>query len=181
MDQKALRELRDRCQAKLRSLDLPPPTDARAFCEALAASRGRPIGLCPVTSRLGPCGVWVASPTTDFIFYEPDTSRLHQEHIILHEAGHILWGHAPKRVSKVELQRLMFPDVRQDMVQMLLRRTPYSTQQEREAEVLASLVLERMAAGRPATENRTSGNGSDEDDLIKRLEASLDGSTGDQT
>jgi hypothetical protein len=62
------RGLRERCQAKLKGLglDLPVPFTIEAFCEALAAHLGRQIVLCPVDTRTGPSGLWVATATTDY-------------------------------------------------------------------------------------------------------------------
>ncbi len=138
------KDLRTRCEARLRALDLPVPVSAHAFCDLLAARRGRPIRLQPITSRSGPCGLWVATATTDYIFYEQETSRMHQEHIILHEACHILCTHHSTPIAEAELPRLLFPDLCPETVRRVLQRASYSTRDEREAELLASLILERV-------------------------------------
>jgi hypothetical protein len=143
MDHKLLRQ---RCEATLRGLHLPAPFDIGAFCDALGARRGRPIRLCPVASQAGPCGLWAAGSRVDYIFYERATSRLHQEHIILHEVSHMLCGHRPGPVSDEECARLLFPDLDAEMVRRVLRRAAYSRDEEQEAELLASLILEH--AGR---------------------------------
>ncbi|MCN0178457.1 ImmA/IrrE family metallo-endopeptidase [Salinispora arenicola] len=60
----------------------------------IASSRQRPIILVPTdTTATGVCGLWVTTTTTDYIAYERHTSLAHQDHIILHELGHILCGH----------------------------------------------------------------------------------------
>ncbi|CCF85428.1 hypothetical protein [Nitrolancea hollandica] len=138
------KELRARCEARLRALELPEPFSAQAFCALLAAQRGRPILLQPVANRAGPWGLWVATAATDYIFYEQETSPLHQEHIILHEACHILCAHRATPIAEAELPRLLFPDLCPEMVQRVLQRTSYSTPDELEAELLASLTLERV-------------------------------------
>jgi hypothetical protein len=142
-----LRRLRRRCAARLRELDLPVPFDVRAFCEALGARRGRPIRLCPLTGPAGPCGLWAVGTEADFIFYEQATSPLHQQHIILHEVSHLLCGHQPTRVSDEEGSRLFFPHLDVEMVNRVLGRAAYSAEEEREAELLATLILERAARG----------------------------------
>src|SRR5688500_4507371 len=101
------KELRARCEARLRALDLPAPFSAQAFCDRLAARRGRPILLQPIANQAGSWGLWVATPTADYIFYEQETSPLHQEHIILHEACHILCVHHSTPIAEAELPRLL--------------------------------------------------------------------------
>ena len=147
-----LKQLRQRCEARLRDLDLPVPFDVDAFCESLAARRGRPVVLRPLVSKAGPWGLWVAGAAADFIFYEQETSTLHQEHIILHEASHLLCHHDPRPVSEAEFSRQLLPDLDPEVVRSVLRRAAYSAEEEREAEVLASLILER--AGRSTAANR---------------------------
>lgn len=166
-----LKQLRQRCEVRLRELDLPAPFDVDAFCGSLAARRGRPVVLRPLVSKTGPWGLWVAGAAADFIFYEQETSLLHQEHIILHEASHLLCGHDPRPVSDAEFSRLLLPDLDPEVVRSVLRRAAYSAEEEREAELLASLILER--AGRGAV---TSARAADPEvaALLDRLEHVLE-------
>lgn len=163
--------LRTRYEARVRALELPTPFSAYAFCELLAARRGRPILLQPITSRASPCGLWVATSTTDYIFYEQETSRLHQEHIILHEACHILCAHHSTSIAEAELPRLLFPDLCPETVRRVLRRATYSTRDEREAELLASLILERVTRTESAAPKR---GDSQTTTLLDRLGTSLE-------
>ncbi|HEV8637966.1 MAG TPA: hypothetical protein VG370_27430 [Chloroflexota bacterium] len=117
----------------------------------------------------------MATPSADVIFYERDTSPLHQQHIILHEASHLVCGHRPLSLPPSELAELLFPNVHPDWVGRVLRRAVYSRDEEREAEVLASLILERaapaptaVATSRDALTART----------LARLEATLEGLRG---
>src|SRR5579859_5865141 len=103
--------LRKRCETRLRGIDLPVPLHVPSFCAAVERQRGRQILLRPMHSETGPCGVWLAGQSTDIIFYEKDTSPLHQQHIILHELSHLLCGHRPVPVSETELPQLLFPDL----------------------------------------------------------------------
>jgi hypothetical protein len=169
-----LKRMRQRCERKLRTLELPVPFDARRLCGLLAQRRGRPIVLKPFSGVEGPYGLWVAGPSTDVIFYERGTSRLHQEHIILHEACHIICDHYPTSVSAAAFSEFLFPDLHPEMVRRLLQRASYSTDEEREAELLASLILRRAvqvsATGAKSAEGATS-------DPLGRLEVTLqDGS-----
>jgi hypothetical protein len=170
-----LKQLRRRCEARLRELYLPTPFDVRAFCDAVGDRRGRPVRLCPLASQAGPGGLWAAGARVDYIFYERSTSPLHQEHIILHEVSHLLCGHQPALVSDEERSRLLFPDLDSAMVKRILARTAYPDEEEREAELLASLILQR-AFGRTLRHERP-------DDpqvaaLLGRLEAALESPRG---
>lgn len=87
---------RARCEAVADALDLPRPFDLDVLCERIAAQRGRPLRLVPLEGKPDaslPCGVWVATRTSDLIFYEPATSALHKLQIVLHELAHLLLGH----------------------------------------------------------------------------------------
>jgi hypothetical protein len=74
-------------------------------------------------------------------------------------------------VSEHEISQLLFPDVDPETVKLVLQRGGYATEEEREAEILASLILEQVAAGAPAHRSR-----SRPDAVLNRLEASLDAS-----
>jgi hypothetical protein len=78
----------------LRELDIRPPLDVRELCARLAERRGRPIRLVahPITVP-GPFGLWFMTESMDVIFYQSETTRPHQDHIILHEIGHIIAEH----------------------------------------------------------------------------------------
>ncbi len=136
-----LTRVRRRCKAKLQGLDLPVPFDLQAFCRALEVRRGRQIWLCPVNTRTGPCGLWVATTKADYLFYEQATTRLHQDHIRLHELGHLVFNHHSSEVLDEELAGVLGLDV--ELIRRMLARTTYSTDEEQEAEVFATLVLER--------------------------------------
>jgi hypothetical protein len=142
--------LRKRCERRLQHIPIPQPFDLDAFCAVVADHRGRPLTLQPLAglSTGAPCGVWISLPTADYVFYDPDTSRLHAEHIVLHEFGHMLSGHTTDLgldVSGGALARLV-PDLDPRTVDTILWRVSYTTAQEREAEMLASLIRSRSEA-----------------------------------
>lgn len=173
MDLKALRQ---RCEARLGGLPLPSPFDVHAFCGTLGMQRGRAILPHPVSGLGDVSGIWVAGCSADHIFYEQDTSPLHQELIILHELSHLLCGHQPVPVTEGELPRLFFPHFRRETVRRVLRRrTTYSLQEEQEAELLATLILER-AARAPTSASAVADSATAH--LVRRLEASFEGHRG---
>lgn len=142
------RNLRRRCQEVVAQLDIPSPLDVRALCADVAAGRGRPILLIPMDGGQGPSGLWMATPTTDYLAFTTATSALHQDHIILHELGHLLCGHASVALAG-EAHRSLLPSLDATTVGRVLGRTSYGADQEREAELVASLIHQH-AQRRPA-------------------------------
>ncbi|MGW8763458.1 hypothetical protein ACWGN5_13255 [Streptomyces sp. NPDC055815] len=92
------------------------------------------------------CGLLVSLGDADHIFYESSTNALHQKHIILHELAHLLLGHGSTAddTASLGVERL-FPGLDPAMVRRLLARgrTDYSQVQEREAELLATMIHNR--------------------------------------
>jgi hypothetical protein len=170
-----LNAVRSRCEARLRelALDIPVPFDLRAFCNAVARRRGRSIVLCPVAGQAGPCGLWVALPTADFIFYERDTGPLHQQHIILHEVGHLLCNHKAA-ISEAEALGLLLPDVPKQLVRDVLQRGAYSAEQDQEAEMFASLILERSVAAQLGQARAAAEDSDEAAGVLRRLATSLE-------
>src|SRR3954447_11425626 len=150
-----LRGVRRRCEAKLRAVEIPDPFSASAFADVISRRRGRRLTLLAKRTSLGPCGVWRALPEADYVFYEPRTSVLHQQHIILHELGHLLHEHEPSERVDDEVLNQLFPTLDADVVRRVLGRTSYTAVEEQEAEMVASLVSERaqrryVVSGTPA-------------------------------
>jgi hypothetical protein len=143
------RDLRRRCRRLLRDLDIRPPLDVTELCRRVGERRGRPITLVshPIPVP-GPFGLWITAAATDYILYQRETSKSHQDHIILHELGHILAGHGadnsddPVDGLDPATLRGQYPDLAPDAVRRALRRTSYDTEQEREAETVATIILE---------------------------------------
>lgn len=140
-----------RCRQLADSLPAPFPFDAGLFIEELAKRRGRPIALIPMAGRpTGPCGLLATTDRTDYIFYASDTSPLHQQHIILHEAAHLLLGHdtateAPD-ASPAPLFGGILNGLPAELVHRVLGRSGYTEPQEQDAELLASLLPCRSGA-----------------------------------
>lgn len=166
--------LRQRCMERLSDLILPQPFDVHSFCDLLAARRNRAILLYPMTMDDGPCGLWVAGPSLDVIFYEQRTSSLHQEHIILHEVCHLLCEHHPVRLPDGDISQLLCPHLDATLVHHVLQRSSYSTGEECEAELLASLILDRVTDVAPV---RRGPLDAEAEGVLGRLEASLEQQT----
>ncbi|WP_433290586.1 hypothetical protein ACQP2F_23265 [Actinoplanes sp. CA-030573] len=138
-----MRGLRWRSERRLRGIRVPRPFDLDAFCAGVAAGRGRPLIRRPVPglSAEAPCGLWIATDRADHVFYDPGTSPLHAEHIVLHELAHMICGHAGADGAFARL----FPDLDPATVRRVLGRVSYTCEQEREAEMVASLIRGRSA------------------------------------
>ncbi|MFJ9445996.1 ParH-like protein [Kitasatospora sp. NPDC101235] len=135
-------------------MELPDPFDAEALVHRVAEQRGRRIELLPTPWRPGvPCGLVVTTDEADYIVYSSDTSPLHRQHILLHEVAHLLCGHlGPLGESPFDGAsageespgvRALVPSLSPALVHRVLGRTVYSEPQEQEAELLASMVLNR--------------------------------------
>jgi Zn-dependent peptidase ImmA (M78 family) len=139
------RRLRETCESRLGEIGLPIDCDIDSLCERISQQRGRPIHRIPIPMRSNhPCGFWVATEHADFILYEANTSKAHQEHIIVHELAHIICCHRGSVTIDDASAELLFPDLDPGLVRDMLRRSGYSDNQEREAEILASMILERV-------------------------------------
>ena len=146
------RALWRRCRRIVDDLTIPVPFEPARLVESLAAQRGRRVELVPMPGGASQCGALVATDDADYLFYATSTTRLHQEHILLHEVGHLLCGHLGDR-SLTALPDLLLPNLSADLVRRVLGRSDYSARQEQEAELVASMIAQRAhrePASRPA-------------------------------
>lgn len=138
------RQLWRRCRRIAGEVWVPEPFDIGTLIAGLARRRGRPIELLPVRSRHDiPCGLLVTTERADYIVYSADTSALHQQHILLHEAAHIICGHQNNCHTTVNAASVVLPHLNPGLVRRVLGRTVYTEPQEQEAELVASLILAR--------------------------------------
>ncbi|HEX6342479.1 hypothetical protein [Umezawaea sp.] len=111
----------------------------------MAERRSRAIILVPTSDFPDVMGMWVATDTMDLILYEQATTPPHQDHIILHELSHLLCDHFRDTLPEADHMRSLMPDLDPAMVRRVLERTGYSAEEEREAELLATLIAHRAA------------------------------------
>jgi hypothetical protein len=88
-------KIRRRCEALVRTLELPSPFSVDALVRGLSAQRARPIRVHALPAGLADeaCGLWIAGADGDDIYVEEKTTAFHREHIVLHEIGHLLCDH----------------------------------------------------------------------------------------
>ena len=58
----------------------------------------------------------------------------------------MLWGHEPTPITAPEMAQLLAPNIAPATVRLMLERRSYPEEQEHEAELLATLILERVGA-----------------------------------
>jgi hypothetical protein len=140
--------LRARCQQRVDNLlqhtGIPNPWDINQFLDRLERHRGRDIDLCAISWTAGDsCGAWQQREDHDVIAYAENTSGFHQDHIILHEIGHMISEHCGRCVlSEDEAQRIA-PDLAPAAFAHLLDRSTGEAE-EHEAEMIASLIHQRV-------------------------------------
>ncbi|MFD5149084.1 hypothetical protein [Streptomyces sp. NPDC058401] len=138
----------------------------------------------PAGSFQGICGMWVRTAAgIDYIFVHENTSRVHQDHIIAHEIGHIIRGHgltrglttgagagtgtgagtglgagtAQQHPSTADQLDRLVPHLDPAKVRVMLGRTDYVHEEEREAELIGTHLqhlLHRPARGRTTRQDR---------------------------
>jgi len=134
---------RRRVHRIIRELGLPRSFELRTLTEIIAARRGRPIVLTAMPlSAAGPSGLWLATASTDYVWFEQNTSALHQHHIVLHELGHLVCGHGGPHSVRNLLADLA-PQLSATTLAIMLARHQgtYQDVQETEAELFAHVLL----------------------------------------
>jgi hypothetical protein len=157
---------------------MPYPFNLGELCAAVGARRGRRLRVAPQPStraRGGPCGVWVALADEDIIFIDQRTSSLHQEQIGLHEIGHILCRHDETATPAADFARILLPGLDPEMVQRVLGRTSYDTRQEQEAEMIATLLGERIRVRPDGSTGLEGVTGAEATDALRSLGIALGG------
>ncbi|RDL04398.1 hypothetical protein DER30_6021 [Streptomyces sp. HB202] len=157
------RDLHRFLRRELQDLGVHPPLDVEQLCSALSRRRGRPLYLreAPLP-KPGPTGMWVEYDAYDVILYQQETTRLHQDHIKLHEIGHILVAEAedaeqasaeatgrspaldPDEESAVFVEgwAAMLPVFDPETIKRVARRCTYDDGEECSVELAATIILE---------------------------------------
>ncbi|WP_181797387.1 regulator component [Streptomyces sp. WELS2] len=146
--------LQRRCAAILRDLGVDRSLTLEELRARVEELRGRPLVLRELPEQAaatGACGLWLGTKDADYVFYETRTAPLHQEHIILHEIGHVLCDHHRTFTDDGELPAGRLPGApTSHLVRRLMARTSYTTTEEQEAEMIASLIQSAGKTGRVA-------------------------------
>lgn len=175
------RELRRVCDNVVRGFQLPVPFTIDALVAQVAAKRGRPIQLMAMPEQdhrpNHPCGLWIEADEIDYIMYPPETTQHHHNLIVLHELGHMELGHKSSVSDKEEIARLLMPNLSPALIRRVLARTVYTNEEERAAELVASLTtlaVSRAAGAEPEPDAGAPGGTST---LVQHLGAALERNT----
>lgn len=149
-------DLRQRIESELDTLDWPVPFDVGVLLDQVGARRGKPISLFPAALPAdGPGGLVVERARDLVIIYDDGLPVLQQEHIIMHEIAHVLFGHRGTTLADLGGDDLsaLDPEVVAN-AERFARRHGYSRFEETEAEVAAALMWFRVGASRSMIEQR---------------------------
>lgn len=144
--------LRIQCQEILDALQVPQTYSLDAILRWLENLRQRPLVLKELPEQIelaGACGLWLGTDDADFVFYEARTAPLHREHIILHEIGHILCDHHHAVHRGIGGFEDLLSGLQPHLIRRLMARTGYTTVEEQEAEMIASLLHSTRKTIRP--------------------------------
>lgn len=139
--------LRARCRQRVDDLlghtGVPDPWDINEFLDRLERHRRRDIDLCAISWSPGDsCGAWQQHPDHDVIAYTENTSGFHQDHIILHEVGHMISQHRGRCLFSQEQAQRIAPDLTPVALAHLLDCSGAQAE-EQEAETIAVLIHQR--------------------------------------
>ncbi|MEU5546988.1 hypothetical protein AB0G85_32095 [Streptomyces sioyaensis] len=174
---------------ELQDLGVTPPLDVDELCQALSRRRGRPLFLreAPLP-KPGPSGMWAEYDSYDVILYQQETTHLHQEHIILHEVGHILVAENEEAAEdssgtvqtdtpvaepdeeavavEVEGWATLMPVFGTESIKRVAQRCSYDDGEECSVELVATIILEWSALLESSTPPA-------DDPALRRVEAAL--------
>lgn len=140
------RSLQQQCAEHVRNLRLPAgQLSIQDVCDHLSEQRKRPIRLMPLRLPQGaPSGIWVSAAHEDYVIFEERLAPVHRHQVILHELGHVVCDHEEKPVLAPEDSRVLLPSLNPDLVRRVLGREHTHTHAEHEAELVGSLIGQRI-------------------------------------
>lgn len=149
-ERKLFAETQRRCDRLIADLQVTAPFHMENFIESVGETLDRPIIPLPMAMPAGgPTGLLLQTATANYIVFRRNTSRVHQESIVLHELAHLLCGHIGAQGMDRTRSKLLFPYLDPDMVISMLGRTTYSDGQEREAELFGSFLRTKLGTWSP--------------------------------
>lgn len=139
------RRLERSCRTKIADLDLPTPFRLSGLHQRLELQRGRELwvqGSEDLPAEI--TGLWIGTVTRDYVFYRAGLDGCRRDQTILHEFSHVICDHRSARVTDQAWLRDRCPWLTGlGDVEHMCMRTDYGTDDEREAELMASLILSR--------------------------------------
>ncbi|TLQ39491.1 hypothetical protein FEF34_39030 [Streptomyces marianii] len=120
---------------------------------------GREIRLMPFTpdvsdpdslEPVAACGAWLATATTDYLFYDEGVSPAYAEVVAGHEFAHMLRHRDSKESLDLSSLSGLITDIDPATAQLILGRTRFTEPDEFEAEMIGSLLQEHVRRSRAA-------------------------------
>jgi hypothetical protein len=163
--------LRKRCSAELAQLDLKPGAQIQDVVDQVGRQRGRPVRLVPFDLPVAaPEGFLIATGDEDFIVFERRAVPLYQRQIVLPEVAHLLFAHETETVLAEDAIAMMMPSLDPALVQRVLGREHTNSVAEQEAELLASMMGQRIS---PWSPDRSWDVVPEDRELVERLVRAL--------
>jgi hypothetical protein len=120
---------------------MPDDGDLDQLLQNLAAERGRPISVLehdPQADGL-PSGLWIKATHGDIIMVEAGAGPSRRAVILSHEIAHMMLGHdGDCEASDLVVQGS--PNLNQGLIERVLHRDNYATDDEGDAEEVATLI-----------------------------------------
>ncbi|MFD9703902.1 ImmA/IrrE family metallo-endopeptidase [Lentzea sp. NPDC059081] len=134
----------------LDGLDWPVPFDLDALLGQISARRGKRITLHPAPlPRDGAGGLVIERERDLVIVFDDRLPPLQQEHVIMHEAAHVLFEHRGTSLDDLTDEEMteLEPELA-DTARRFAKRDGYSGVEEKVAEIAAALMWLRAGAAR---------------------------------
>jgi hypothetical protein len=152
-------EVERRSRAFVKDLGLPAVDsvlDLVPFMEQLTGREIRPVPFTPDLSDpdslepVAACGAWMATATTDYLFYDEGVSPAYTDVVAGHEFAHMLKHRDSKESLDVSSLGGLITDIDPATAQLVLGRTRFTEPDEFEAEMIGSLLQEHVRKSRAA-------------------------------
>lgn len=131
--------------ARLAKRLMPTDGDMVGLLANLAQHRGREIHVLARDFAGQPTsGLWISAERADYLVIDDPTTPSRRAAIICHEVAHILLGHRAQ-AGGAALIAAAAPDLSPELIARAMARHSYATQEEVEAEALATQIATEQA------------------------------------
>jgi hypothetical protein len=116
------------------------------FISYIGETKRREILTIPWTMPATVFGAWMSDDEEpkEYIFYRDNVPTIHQVHIQLHELSHLLLGHPTLHINRKKIAEVLRKMTSLPFADLPRLRSPNQTECETQAEVLATLIQERV-------------------------------------
>jgi len=115
--------------------------------------------------------LWIATVDTDYLVVQEGASPAHQDLILLHELGHVLFDPEDGLPLDDDLLKVLVPQVDPATVTRMLGRSRYTLESEQTVEVFATLLFARTSRWVPSLPRIVAPGAGD---IVGRIERALE-------